>query len=504
MGGGPNPARRSGWFCGAVLAAILLAAGPLAALALGNNPHGSAGNSYSARAARAFRLIEARYYNRTGEWHMCVPVVCNTKNRDWGADALTNTLALRWRLSGDRHVPPILRRLASTAHSYLATDVGTSDVAMWDAVAMAREYQVTGDAVALRRARAAFAWVDQVKAADYASGACPAVDYEMPGGQMHGIKTLETDSNYIKAAILLYQITRDPAYLAKAQLKYAVVRSYFLDPAVPLYTVYLFDNGASCTQLPGRFYASVNGNMIWAGSMLATLTGERTYLSQAVATARAVSRHLADGTGVFVDLAADNDIVEPLVEAMYRLAVADRQDFARSWLLRAASAAAADQNADGGFGRFFNGPPPAGLLTSWQLSGGAALMATAAAIDPAGTPADPGYWSRAVFRPDGRRLSGGAPVRIAFTGRAIAIIGTLGDVCCVGGHAEVFIDGRQTFDRTGIWQNKSSASRRMPGEVLFAWRWKLAGRHVIEIAPGVTDSMEGGPYFHMAGYYIVR
>jgi hypothetical protein len=434
---------------------------------------------------------------------MCVPVICNTKNRDWGADALTNTLYLDWRLRHDRRALPYLARLAGTAHTFFPAETGTSDVAMWDAIAMAHEYQATGDRVALWKAETAFNWVDSVKAAGYARGACPAIDYELPDGRPGDLKTLETDSNYIKAALLLYQITHQRAYLGKAQAKYADVRRYFLDPAVPLYTAYIFDNGSSCRQLGGRYYASVNGNMIWSGATLARYTGGRYYLGQAVATARAVGRYLSDGTGVFADLDADNDIVEPLIEAMYALAADDHQGFARRWLLTAASAAGADSTAAGGYGRFFDGPAPTGLLTSWQLNGGISLMIAAAALDPSGGPADPRYWRRAAFVTDDARLAG-APVRIVFTGRAIAIIGTLGDVCCQWGHARVFIDGRETFDRTGIWQNKTSASRLLPGEVLFAWRWRVPGRHVIDIAPGIPNPMEGGSFFHMAGYYLVR
>jgi hypothetical protein len=501
--GGRSGGRGGGlWPRGVVLAAVMLAGVPLALGLRGGGTSVPGHNGYQALAARAIRLLETRYYNGSGEWHMCVPVICNTKNRDWGADALTNTLYFRWQLSHDKSVLPIVKTLARTAHTYLPADIGTSDVAMWDAVAMVREYQVTGDPIALAKAKAAFRWVDSVKASDYALGACPAIDYEEPGGGPPHIKTLETDSNYVKAALLLYQVTHDTAYLAKAGAKYADVQKYFLDPAVPLYTAYLFDNGSSCRQLGGRYYASVNGNMIWSGAALARFTGSRYYLRQAVGTARAVARHLSDGAGVFADLQADNDIVEPLIEAMYSLAVLDHQAFARRWLLTAASAAGADASADGGFARFFDGPPPLGLLTSWQLNGGITLMAAAAALDPGGAPADTGFWQRARFVADGARL-GGVPLRIAFTGRAIAIIGTLGDVCCQAGHARVFIDGRETFDRTGIWQDKTSASRLLPGEVLFAWRWNRPGRHVIEIAPGIANPMEGGSYFHLAGYDVV-
>ncbi|HXP20358.1 MAG TPA: hypothetical protein VN840_12005 [Streptosporangiaceae bacterium] len=500
----PVVSRGSGlWPRGVALAAVMLAGVPLVIGLGGGAAPAVSTDGYPVLAARAIRLLETRYYNGSGEWHMCVPVICNTKNRDWGADSLTDTLYFRWQLTRDRGVLPIVSTLARTAHLFVPAETGTSDVAMWDAVAMVREYQVTGDPIALAKAEAAFRWVDSVKSAVYARGACPAIDYELPYGRPGDLKTLETDSNYIKAALLLYQVTHDGSYLTKAEAKYADVRQYFLDPVVPLYTAYLFDNGSSCRQLGGRYYASVNGNMIWAGAALARFTGNQGYLREAVATARAVGRYLSDGAGIFVDMQADNDVVEPLVEAMYSLAVLDHQAFARTWLLTNASAAGAGVTADGGYGRFFGGPPPLGLLTSWQLNGGITLMAAAAALDPAGAPADPGFWRRAEFVADSGQLAG-APLLITFTGRAIAIIGTLGDVCCGTGHARVFIDGRETFDRTGIWQDKTSSARHLPGEVLFAWRWKVAGPHIVEITPGIFNTMEGGSYFHMAGYYVVK
>src|SRR5260221_7471934 len=120
----------------------------------------------------------------------------------------------------------------------------------------------------------------------------------------------------------------------------------------------MFDSGSACTLLPGRYFASVNGNMIWDGQALAAATGERRYLSQAVATARAVQAHLSDGAGIFADLQADNDIVGPLIEAMYSLATTGHQAFAARWLLANASAAGAAGNVLGGVGGVFCAPPP--------------------------------------------------------------------------------------------------------------------------------------------------
>ncbi len=122
-------------------------------------------------------------------------------------------------------------------------------------------------------------------------------------------------------------------------------------------------------------------------------------------------RHLGDGTGVYADLQAENDVTEPLIEAMYGLA-AQGQAFARRWLLASASAAAGSRNTQTGtYGRFFDGPPPAAPVTAWQGSGGLALAQVAAALDPRGRPADPGFWSGASFVRDDLALSG-SPGRV--------------------------------------------------------------------------------------------
>ena len=460
--------------------------------------------AYPTLATRAIRMLETNFYNGTGEWHMCVPKQpCNTKNRDWGADALTNILAFRWKLTRDRTVLPLVQRLIQTSHSYAPNQPGSSDTAMWDAVADVREYQVTGSKLALHKAEAAFTWLTSPQQAGFATGACPSVDYQWTDRQRGDLKTLETGSNYVKAAILLYEATDRRAYLTDAQREYAISRKYFLSTSVPLYTTYIVDNGVTCHRLPGRYFASVNGNMIWSGAELARLTGRRAYRIQAIATARAVATHLNDSAGVFADLQADNDIVEPLIEAMYKLAATDHQRFARRWLLTAASAAGADMTPAGAFGRFFDGPPPTGMVTAWQTSGGVALMQAAAALDFTGAPAHPGFWRHATLVRQARTLTG-PKLTITFTGQAIALIGTIGAHCCSLGHARVLVDGVRTFNQTGIWQDRSSPSVKQPGQVLFAWRWRTAGRHTITILPAQYNQIEGGTFFAMTGYLVVR
>ena len=457
--------------------------------------------TYAAMGARALQTLEREYYNGAGKWNMCVSRRCSPANRDWGADSLTYVLYLHWTLSHDQGVPPIMNALTGTSPNF---HTGVSDVPLWDSIASAREYEVTGNALALHKAETDFAYVAGNAAKLFALGACPGILYQRAGGGTAKDKTLETGSNYVKAALLLYQITHQHSYLVQAEDQYQADRRYFLSADVPLYTVYVFDNGSSCQQVPAQYFASVNGNMIWAGYYLARATGNSAYLDESIATARAVADHLGDATGVYADLQADNDVAEPLIEGMFDLATFDHQDFARRWLLDAASAAASDiAKRTGAYGRFFDGPPVQAPVTAWQVNGGLALALAAAALDPRGGPHHRGFWAAARFTADDATLTS-SPVRVTFTGRAVAIIGTIGQVCCEAGHAQVSIDGTQTFDQTGIWQNKSPAGVPLPSSVLFAWHWPGRGRHTIEVGPAASNAKQGGSFFHMTGYYVVK
>ena len=473
-------------------------AAPAQSAATAQTTAGRHPGTYAALGRKALATLEGEYYNGAGQWNMCVPLRCFAGNRDWGADSLTYVLYLHWLLTRDPVVAPMMNALTATSPR---THSGISDVPLWDSVAAAREYQITRNPEALRKAEAFFGYV--AGSQQFAVGACSGILYQHSYGGSTQLKTLETDANYVKAAVLLYQITHRHSYLTQAQEHYQAVRQYYLSPGTSLYTVYVFDNGTSCTQVPAQYFGSVNGLMIWNGYTLAQLTGQRSYLAEAIATAQNVAAHLGDGTGVYADLQAENDITEPLIESMYLLA-AHGQGFARRWLLAAANASAGDVNArTGTYGRFFDGPPQAAPVTAWQGSGGLALAQVAGSLDPQGRPADPRFWAGASFVPDDRIMTS-SPVSFSFTGRAVAIIGTIGEVCCTDGHAQVLIDGAQTFDQTGIWQNKSSSGRPLPDSVLFAWRWPRPGRHTIEIEPAVANAKQGGPFFHMTGYDVVR
>ena len=50
---------------------------------------------------------------------------------------------------------------------------------------------------------------------------------------------------------------------------------------------------------------------------MAAAPGDAAYRAQALATGRSVASNLSDPAGIFENLQAENDIVEPLVEAMY-------------------------------------------------------------------------------------------------------------------------------------------------------------------------------------------
>ena len=263
------------------------------------------------------------------------------------------------------------------------TCVHKSDVTQWDAVAALRELSVIGNvpiatgstATTLSRAIDDFNYVDgapfNVPNVGFAFGACPSINYQQSDGSRQPDQDMETDSNYIKAAILLSQYYASlgnvsnyrslaQSYLNKAVSKYQAVKKVFADSTVggipALYTVYVVDNGSTCAQIPQRFYASVNGNMIWNGWELASMVTDGTaanYRSDAVATAKAVLDNLSDLMGIYENLESGCDVAEPLVEAMYKLATdsVHPQAFAKAWILSNAGIVAANVRSDGTYNR---------------------------------------------------------------------------------------------------------------------------------------------------------
>jgi hypothetical protein len=488
---------------GALIACAAVGAAPASVNDLGPQSYFAGGSpTTGAAAADAVTALLDDYYVGSGLWRDCPETRCWVHNSDWGSDALTNTLYLRWKTANDAAVVPILAALSASERRYAPPCHGErcttwSDVPMWDAVSALREHEaLPNDSVALQKAVAAF-WAVEGSPV-YGLGACPTIRYQRPFGRGDRLKTLETDSNGIKAALLLYEATREPQYLTIARDRYHAVRRYFLDARTPLYSVYVFDDGSRCVQAPHRYFASVNGNMIWNGLQLARDTGDERYREQAVATARAVEDDLSDPNGVFSDLQAENDIEEPLIEAMLELATSEHRTFARRWLLTNAAAAYSSRRNDGSYGRFFDGPPPLASTTAWQTSGGFAAQIAAAALAPQ-VAENRSAWSNAVFVDDEIDR---APFSIRFHGSGVALIGTLGEVCCQFGHARIFVDGVETTSGVGVWQNKSSSGQAFPNSVLFAWRWRKPGFHELAVVPGAYNAKEGDSYIHVRGYLV--
>ncbi|HYZ15782.1 MAG TPA: hypothetical protein VE591_05250 [Candidatus Acidoferrum sp.] len=410
---------------------------------------------------------------------------------------MTDALYLRWTVTHDPSIRTAMAKLVATAQTYPAPCSRAacpwwSDTPAWDAVTLMREYEVLGgDRRALARAEQAFRYSSQSQS--FTRGACPEIPYQQPPASRSPVKTLETDANVIKASLLLYGATRDAAYLNFARVRYAADRRIYLDPQVPLYTVQVVDDGRACSQMPHLFFASVNGDMIWDGLALWRATGEQHYRDEAVATASAVNQNLSDARGVFVDIQGANDVVEPLVEAMFDLGTNEHLAFASDWIVRNARAALSARAADGTFSRLFDGPAQR-VTSAWESNGGLTLEIAAAALDPDGIARDDSTWQ--AGRVVGVPLTT-LPATIVVDGSGIALIGTIGQAAAAA-HVRVFIDGVETFDRDGLWQNPS-----MPrgDAVLFAWRWPQPGKHTIRLEPGDPHQV-GTSVMHLQSFVL--
>lgn len=449
-----------------------------AVLALSPGPAQAAGTSTFARAGdRATATLLGSYYAGGGYWRICNQPICQRTNSDWGVDSAVYALYLRWRATSDPHIRTVASELLAAGPRYpVPCDAPScpawSDTPAWDAIAFMREYEILGrSAVALARAQAAFRYAAASRA--FVGGACPEIPYQQARQPGRQVKTLETDANLIKAALLLYDATHDGRYLDQARARYANDRITFLDAASSLYTVHVLDDGSVCAPQPRRFFASVNGDMIWNGIALWRITGQAHFYAEAIATARAVAVTLSDERDIFVDLGGSNDVVEPLVEAMGDLAADEKLAFAHDWIVRNAAAALSARAPDGTFSRFFDGPPQQ-TSSIWESNGGLALEIEAAALDPGAVAAIGNGWQ------EGRLLNGALtelPATVTFVGTGIALLGMIGPACETA-HLRVFVDGLETFDQTGLWQNYGMPTG---SAVRFAWRWPVAGKHTIRL-----------------------
>lgn len=446
-------------------------------LACGASGYGRASDAgvYAEAGEQATHALIADYYDGAGRWRECDLASCTVANSDWGTDAATDALYLRWATTNDPGVQSILKSLIATSLAYPAPCEKRScsywsDTAAWDAVALARIYEATGDAQALSRAEDAYRFVTGSRA--YLAGACSTVPYQEAIASGSDIKTLETLANETKSALLLYRATGDASYLRDARAQYGDARAYFLDEATQLYVVHVHDNGRSCEAEHARYLASVNGLMIWNGVELQHVTHKPGYLDDAVATADAIGEAFSDGDGIFADTGGDNDVVEPLIEGMYALAK-DGDTESRDWILRNASVALGARGTDGSFARFFNGPPQA-VPSIWESNGGFALEIAAAALNPSGAVSGIPSWREATIDVGSVRA---LPAAFTVEGSAFALAGTM-NAACMKHHLLVSIDGVPISNRAGLWQNHALNER---AHVVFAWQWRTVGSHTITI-----------------------
>ncbi len=280
------------------------------------------------------------------------------------------------------------------------------------------------------------------------------------------------------------------------------IRAHFLDPAAPLYTVYVFDDGTACTQVPHRFFASVNGDMIWSGFELARLTGKQAYRAQSLATARAAASDLNDAAGVFTDLQAENDIAEPLVEAMLarwrrptRASPATGSSRTRGQRCRPARPTA--RSAASATGR-----PPRAAVTAWQTAGGLALEIAAGALDPSGSAQPVTGVGRGASAWNARL---GRPGRSTSPDRRIAILGTLGEKpAAKQGTRACSSTGARPSTAPGSGRTSRARASAFPAPMLFAWRWPRPGPHTIQFEPGVPNAKEGGSFLHVRAYLVLH
>src|SRR5262245_46359032 len=145
-------ASRSGTGVAAALCAAALAVSGSA------QAGGAAGHQTFAAAGRqAVATVLGVWAAGPGLWRACNAPDCEAGNRDWGDDSLTYVLALRYSTTHDASLLAPLRALTASAPAYpaaCATPDGCaswSDVPEWDAIALADEYEATGDPAAVAK-----------------------------------------------------------------------------------------------------------------------------------------------------------------------------------------------------------------------------------------------------------------------------------------------------------------------------------------------------------------
>ena len=172
---------------------------------------------------------------------------------------------------GDPAVAPIMNALTATSPT---SHSGLSDVPLWDSIAAAREYQVTGNLAALRKAEALSAsWPTRSSSR---SAPARASSTSSPAAAAPSSRPWRPAPTTSRPPLLLYQITTPRSYLTQARGPVPGGPAVLPVPGRPaLHRLRVRQRVVLHARCPGRYFGSVNGNMIWAGYYLAQATGQR-------------------------------------------------------------------------------------------------------------------------------------------------------------------------------------------------------------------------------------
>src|SRR5271165_3989319 len=168
--------------------------------------------------------------------------------------------------------------------SYTATDAGSTsyyDDNEWVGIELVRVHKLDHSSAALSQAEQIMAFVMagwQTNPGERCPGGVPFSD-RPPGDEE---RNAVTNAPAAELGVQLYRVTHDAAYLRFAEMAYGWVRQCLLEPT-DLYADHLEAEG----ELEPTEWSYNQGSMIGAGVLLYQSTGDRTYLEQATATARA-------------------------------------------------------------------------------------------------------------------------------------------------------------------------------------------------------------------------
>jgi predicted alpha-1,6-mannanase (GH76 family) len=227
-------------------------------------------------------------------------------------------------------------------------------------VALVEAYDITKDSVYLDRARSTFDFLLTGEAPGAGGGSYWSV-------QDHSFLDTTAALQGARAALMLYQATDDPSYLADAQRRYAWAKDVTQLPG-GTFMEKLYLSGPKAGQIGDFDLVHYAGYAIAANSLFYDVTGDASYLAEAqrIATA-SLSRYFDRSTGRINDEGFwAYELVDGLVE-LYR------RDGNSLWLARVATALQwlrdNKQDPAGHYGKFWGREGrQIGLLASWDLN----------------------------------------------------------------------------------------------------------------------------------------